>query len=120
MQYAHARICSLISNLASEGVGIPESADFTLLDNPREIELIRHIASLPHEIEIAAKNYDPAKMTKYAVDLATLFHRFYDGCSVKNAETPELMNARILLSVIVRQVLRNVLTILKIDQPEKM
>lgn len=120
VQYAHARICSLISNLASEGVGIPESADFTLLDNPREIELIRHIASLPHEIEIAAKNYDPAKMTKYAVDLATLFHRFYDGCSVKNAETPELMNARILLSVIVRQVLRNVLTILKIDQPEKM
>lgn len=120
VQYAHARICSLISNLASEGVGIPESADFTLLDNPREIELIRHIASLPHEIEVAAKNYDPAKMTKYAVDLATLFHRFYDGCSVKNAETPELMNARILLSVIVRQVLRNVLTILKIDQPEKM
>lgn len=120
VQYAHARICSLISNLASEGVGIPESADFTLLDNPREIELIRHIASLPHEIEIAAKNYDPAKMTKYAVDLATLFHRFYDGCSVKNAETPELMNARILLSVAVRQVLRNVLTILKIDQPEKM
>lgn len=120
VQYAHARICSLISNLASEGVGIPESADFTLLDNPREIELIRHIASLPHEIEIAAKNYDPAKMTKYAVDLATLFHRFYDGCSVKNAETPELMNARILLSVIVRQVLRNVLTILKINQPEKM
>lgn len=120
VQYAHARICSLISNLASEGVGIPESADFTLLDNPREIELIRHIASLPHEIEIAAKNYDPAKMTKYAVDLATLFHRFYDGCSVKNAETPEFMNARILLSVAVRQVLRNVLTILKIDQPEKM
>lgn len=120
VQYAHARICSLISNLASEGIGIPESADFTLLDNPREIELIRHIASLPHEIEIAAKNYDPAKLTKYAVDLATLFHRFYDGCSVKNAETPELMNARILLSVIVRQVLKNVLTILKIDQPEKM
>lgn len=120
VQYAHARICSLISNLASEGIEIPEKADFTLLDNPREIELIRHIASLPHEIEIAAKNYDPAKMTKYAVDLATLFHRFYDGCSVKNAETPELMNARILLSVAVRQVLRNVLTILKIDQPEKM
>ncbi len=120
VQYAHARICSLISNLASEGVGIPENADFTLLDNPREIELIRHIASLPHEIETAAKNYDPAKLTKYAVDLATLFHRFYDGCSVKNAETPELMNARILLSLIVKQVLRNVLTILKIDQPEKM
>lgn len=120
VQYAHARICSLISNLKSEGIEIPETADFTLLDNSREIELIRHIASLPHEIELAAKQYDPAKLTKYAIDLATLFHRFYDACSVKNAETPELMNARILLCIAVRQVLRNVLTILKIDQPEKM
>lgn len=120
VQYAHARICSLISNLKSEGIKIPETADFTLLDNSREIELIRHIASLPHEIELAAKQYDPAKLTKYAIDLATLFHRFYDACSVKNAESPELMNARILLCIAVRQVLRNVLTILKIDQPEKM
>lgn len=120
VQYAHARICSLISNLKSEGIEIPETADFTLLDNSREIELIRHIASLPHEIELAAKQYDPAKLTKYAVDIATLFHRFYDACSVKNAETPELMNARILLCIAVRQVIRNVLTILKIEQPEKM
>lgn len=120
VQYAHARICSLISNLKAEEIEIPETADFTLLDNSREIELIRHIASLPHEIELSAKQYDPAKLTKYAIDLATLFHRFYDGCSVKNAGTPELMNARILLCTAVRQVIRNVLTILKIDQPEKM
>lgn len=120
VQYAHARICSLIANLKAEGIEIPETADFTLLDNSHEIELIRHIASLPHEIELAAKQYDPSKLTRYAIDLATLFHRFYDACSVKNAETPELMNARILLCIAVRQVLRNVLTILKIDQPEKM
>lgn len=120
VQYAHARICSLLSNLSAEGIAIPESADLTLLAKPQEIELIRHIASLPREIELAAKQYDPAKLTKYAIDLATLFHRFYDGCSVKNAESPELMNARILLCIAVRQVLRNVLTILKIEQPEKM
>lgn len=120
VQYAHARICSLIANLKAEGIEIPETADFTLLDNSHEIELIRHIASLPHEIELAAKQYDPSKLTRYAIDLATLFHRFYDACSVKNAETLELMNARILLCIAVRQVLRNVLTILKIDQPEKM
>ncbi|MBP3761499.1 MAG: arginine--tRNA ligase [Ruminococcus sp.] len=120
VQYAHARICSLISNLKAEGIEIPESADLSLLDNPREIELIRHIAALPHEIQLAAKSYDPAKLTKYAIDLATLFHRFYDACSVKNAENEQLRNARVLLCMAVRRVIKNVFDILKIDCPEKM
>lgn len=120
VQYAHARICSLIENLAADGHTASEDAQLDLLDNPREIELIRHIASLPNEVNLAAKNYDPAKITKYAVELATLFHRFYDGCSVKNAETPELMQARITLCLAVKQTLKNVLTMLKIECPEKM
>ncbi|MDE6796617.1 MAG: arginine--tRNA ligase, partial [Ruminococcus sp.] len=97
VQYAHARICSLLANLTAEGIEIPESADLDILGNSREIELIRHLATLPKEINLSAKTYDPSKITKYAIDLATLFHRFYDACSVKNAETPALMNARILL-----------------------
>lgn len=120
VQYAHARICSLISNLESEGVSADSEANCELLENPREIELIRHIASLPNEVNLAAKHYDPAKITKYAVELATLFHRFYDACSVKNADTPELMHARTALCLAVRQTLKNVLDMLKIDCPEKM
>ena len=120
VQYAHARICSLLRNLEAEGIAVPETADFTLLTEPAEIELIRHLASLPEEVRLSAKNYDPSKMTRYVIELATLFHRFYDACSVKNAETPELRDARILLSAAARQAIRNVLTMLKIEQPEKM
>ncbi len=95
-------------------------SELDILDTPQEIELIRHIASLPTEIDSAALNYDPAKITKYSVELATLFHKFYDACSVKNAETPQLKKSRLVLCSAVLQVLRNSLTILKIDCPEKM
>jgi arginyl-tRNA synthetase len=122
VQYAHARICSIINNLAEEGfVAEKASADMLdMLSAPQEIELIRYIASLPDETDNAAKNYDPAKITKYAVELATKFHKFYDSCSVKNAETDELKYARLALCSAVRHTLRNVLTMLKIECPEKM
>ena len=122
VQYAHARICSILRNLEEEGVSVKDAdrSLLDLLDKPQEIELIRHIAALPSEIDAAARTYDPSKITKYASELATLFHKFYDACSVKRAETPELMQARLLLCNAARQTLRNVLTILKIDCPEKM
>ncbi len=122
VQYAHARICSIIRNMAEEGVSA-EGADIALLDmldKPQEIELIRHIAALPSEIDSAAKNYDPSKITKYAAELATLFHKFYDGCSVKHAESDSLRLARLMLCDAARQTLCNILRILKIDCPERM
>ncbi len=122
VQYAHARICSLIANLSAEGVNISDISleQLDILDKSQEIELIRHMATLPNEVDAAAKSYDPAKITKYTIELATLFHKFYDACSVKNAETEELKQARLVLCDAVKQVLRNSLTILKIDCPEKM
>lgn len=122
VQYAHARICSIIRTLAENSVSL-EDADklfLDMLDKPQEIELIRHIAALPVEVDSAAKAYDPSKITKYASELANLFHKFYDACSVKNAETPELMQARLLLCDAARQTLYNTLRILKIDCPERM
>ena len=86
---------------------------------PQEIELIRYIAMLPQEIDTAAKHYDPSRITKYTVELATLFHKFYDACTVKNAE-PQLREARLALCAATRQALANALTMLKITCPEKM
>ena len=89
------------------------------LSTPEEIALIRHIARFPSEIIEAAKAYDPAKMTRYALDLATLFHKFYTACKVFGEEE-SLMQARLALCLAARTTLRNVLSILKIDAPETM
>ncbi len=121
VQYAHARICSILKKLDAEGIAAREvSADELCgLSTPEEIALIRHIARFPSEIIEAAKAYDPAKMTRYAMDLATLFHKFYTACKVFGEEE-SLMQARLALCLASKTVLENVLSILKIDAPETM
>lgn len=122
VQYAHARICSIINILKEDGIDL-EKINMSVLSElkeKQEVEIIRHIAALQNEIESAAKNYDPSKITKYAIDLATLFHKFYDACSVKNVITEEIKHSRFILCVCVKQILKNILIMLKIDCPEKM
>ena len=97
------------------------SADFfeQLLSAPEEKELIRKLAQCPQEIINAAKNYDPARMTHYLMDVATLFHKFYNACRVQG-EDEKLMQARISLCLATRVVLANLLKLLKITAPESM
>lgn len=120
VQYAHARICSIIKKLTTDGVVIDRAkADLLRLNAPEEIELIRLIASYPNEIADAARVYDPARMTHYATQLATLFHKFYTACRVVS-DDEALMQARIALCLATRQTLRNVLGLMKISAPESM
>ncbi|MBQ2694105.1 MAG: arginine--tRNA ligase [Clostridia bacterium] len=120
-QYAHARICSILKKLEGEGKTPRECTipELVLLNVSEEKELIKHLASLTDEIVNSAKNYDPAKITRYAVDLATLFHKFYNACRV-NCEDEALMQARLNLCLCVKNVLKNILTMFSINVPESM
>ena len=120
-QYAHARICSIFKKLASEGIEPRDCTDeeLKLLKEDEEKELIRHLASLTGEIVTSAKNCDPARITRYVVELATLFHKFYNACRVK-CDDEKLMQARLYLCACVRDTIRNILEMLKITVPESM
>ncbi|MBR4450354.1 MAG: arginine--tRNA ligase [Clostridia bacterium] len=120
-QYAHARICSIFSKLEEEGKKFEKSsfAGLLLLKEEEEKDLIRNLAAFTERIESAAKNYDPAKITRYAVEIATLFHKFYNACRV-NTDDAELRNARLSLCLCVKTVLANILRMFKITVPERM
>ena len=121
VQYAHARICTLVSRLAQEGHAVPAAGDIRadLLASEEETALIRALAKFPEEIHAAARDYDPSRINRYLTDLAGDFHRFYGACRIKGEE-PELLQARLKLADSVRAVLANGLGLLGVTAPEKM
>ena len=121
VQYAHARICSLFQKLAGEGLTLRPCTDeeLALLNKPEEIELLCHIASYTDEIVAAAKGYDPARITRYVITLANLFHSFYNACRI-GGEEDSLAHARLQLCAAVLTVIRNVLRMFNITAPERM
>ncbi len=120
-QYAHARICSIFKKLAAEGVSGREctQAELCRLTAPEEKELISHLAALTGEVELAAKTCDPTRLTHYATELAGCFHKFYNAVHVMG-EDEALMQARLFLCACVRDTMKNLLSMMKIDSPETM
>ena len=80
---------------------------------------MNQLARLPEEVDAAAESYDPSRITRYTVDLASKFHKFYGNCRVKGEEDA-VMYPRIALCVAAKQVLENALAMLKVDAPTSM
>ena len=121
VQYAHARICSVVRNLAEDGHAVPAAAAITpaVLETAQERELIKQLAELPDEIERSAASLDPSRINRYAMELAARFHRFYNACRIKG-EAEDVLSARLLLADCVRSALATCLGILGVTAPERM
>jgi len=121
VQYAHARICTLLKNLEAEGYTVPEAAavDFSVLRDETEIALIKQLAVYCEAVRLAAQNYDPSHINRYLIDLAAAFHKFYNACRIKGEED-SVLRARLKLADTVRSVLRNGMELIGSSAPEKM
>ena len=121
VEYAHARICSLLRTLGEEGVAVPEQArvDMSLLTGETERALMKQIAQFSEIIKLAARDYDPSYINRYLQELAACFHRFYTACHIRGEEAA-VRDARLKLADDTRIVLRNGLKLIGVEAPEKM
>ncbi len=121
VQYAHARICSILRLLAQENIAVKaaKEVDLTLLKEEQEVDLMKLLARFPEEIRSAAIAREPSRITRYVMDLAAGFHTFYGACRVKT-EDMALMDARLVLVAATKTVLKNALSVLSIEAPEHM
>ena len=121
VQYAHARICSMVRKMAEEGITVPAAGvvNPSLLAQPEEKALLKALSELPEEVRLAARDYDPSRINRYLVDLAGHFHRFYNTCRCM-VEDAALRDARLKLADTTRAVIAQGLDLLGVSAPEKM
>src|SRR5699024_6872039 len=120
VQYAHARICSMLRNAADQGYDITDDFDARLLASEKEQDLLKQVAAFPQAVVEAANREAPYRMTQYAYDLATALHSFYNAEKVINEDNVALTKARIALMEAVRITIRNVAAIIGIEAPNEM
>jgi len=121
VQYAHARICSLIANLAEAGHRVKPMAeiDASVLREETELDLLKQLSLLPEELALAARDFDPSRINRYLGNVAARFHRFYNACRIKGEEEA-LLDARLKLADSTRAVIAAGLGIIGVTAPEKM
>ncbi len=120
VQYAHARICSIIRTMAELGVTYQGGeVDAAQYQSEEERALIRAVANFPEEIVGCAEQLETSRMTHYAMQVASCFHSFYNACRIKGEE-PAVRDARLTLCVAAKNTIANALAVMGIDAPEKM
>jgi arginyl-tRNA synthetase len=120
VQYAHARIASILRHAADLGWDVEAPAEVSLLTHESELTLIRKMLEFPEVIAQAAVQLAPHYLTFYAKELASVFHAFYRDCRVVDAEAPELTHARLALAQAAKFVLARVLYLMGMNAPERM
>ncbi|SHG67946.1 arginine--tRNA ligase [Ornithinibacillus halophilus] len=120
VQYAHARICTMLKQAENKGIEVKQTFDQSLLTSEKELDLLKKLGEYPQVIAEAAQKHTPNKVTQYVFDLASTLHSFYNAEKVLDTENMDLTQARIALMKAVRITLANALTIIGVTAPEKM